>query len=294
MDDYQMHPITIDSIKSLCNCDYLDNDLVIFDEIAKVPIPDEPRRMGCILMALCLNGTATYNVDTKAHHVKAGDVIIISTNQVTDSFNMSADCSGMAFMMSENFFREIISGMHEISSLFLFSRQHPVCNLEPDEVYLTKNYIKSLIYKLKENTHRYRRETVMSLLRTMIYDLSNVIYRIMQDNEKKSTRADRIFSEFLLLVENNYRTQRRVGWYALNLGITPKYLSEMVRVASRRTPNDWIDDYVTLELRVLLRNTNKNIKEITEEMNFPNQSFLGKYFKEHVGISPSAYRKCKG
>ena len=101
MDDYQMHPITIDSIKSLCNCDYLDNDLVIFNEIAKVPIPDEPRRMGCILMALCLNGTATYNVDTKAHHVKAGDVIIISTNQVTDSFNMSADCSGMAFMMSE-------------------------------------------------------------------------------------------------------------------------------------------------------------------------------------------------
>lgn len=62
---------------------------------------------------------------------------------------------------------------------------------------------------------------------------------------------------------------------------------------SRRTPNDWIDDYVTLELRVLLRNTNKNIKEITEEMNFPNQSFLGKYFKEHVGISPSAYRKGK-
>lgn len=67
----------------------------------------------------------------------------------------------------------------------------------------------------------------------------------------------------------------------------------MVKVASRRTPNDWIDDYVTLELRVLLRNTNKNIKEITEEMNFPNQSFLGKYFKEHVGISPSAYRKGK-
>ena len=67
MDDYQMHPITIDSIKSLCNCDYLDNDLVIFDEIAKVPIPDEPRRMGCILMALCLNGTATYNVDNNKY-----------------------------------------------------------------------------------------------------------------------------------------------------------------------------------------------------------------------------------
>ena len=46
-----------------------------------------------------------------------------------------------------------------------------------------------------------------------------------------------------------------------------------------------------LELRVLLKNSTKNIKEITKELNFPNQSFLGKYFKEHVGASPSEYRK---
>lgn len=293
MENYSLHPITIDSIKSLCNCPCLDNDLAIFDEIAKMPIPDEPRRMGCILVALCLNGTAKYNVDTKEHCVEAGDVIIISTNQVTDSFNMSDDCSGMAFMMSENFFREIISGIHEISSLFLFSRRHPVCRLLPDEAYVMKNYIKALIYKINEQTHRYRRETVISLMHTMIYDLSNVIYRIMQDNDTKTSRAEKIFADFLQLVETNFRSQRRVGWYALNMGITPKYLSEMIRMASRRTPNDWIDDYVTLELRVLLRNTSKSIKEITEIMNFPNQSFLGKYFKEHVGISPSEYRKRK-
>ena len=42
---------------------------------------------------------------------------------------------------------------------------------------------------------------------------------------------------------------------------------------------------------MLLKNTTKSIKEITDELNFPNQSFLGKYFKEHVGVSPSVYRK---
>ena len=46
-----------------------------------------------------------------------------------------------------------------------------------------------------------------------------------------------------------------------------------------------------MELRVLLKNTSKSIKEIAQEMHFPNQSFLGKYFKEHVGVSPSEYRK---
>lgn len=73
--------------------------------------------------------------------------------------------------------------------------------------------------------------------------------------------------------------------------ISPKYLSETVKNISGRAPNEWIDNYVTLELRSLLRNTTKSVKEIANEMNFQNQSFLGKYFKEHVGISPVAYRK---
>ena len=75
------------------------------------------------------------------------------------------------------------------------------------------------------------------------------------------------------------------------LRITAKYLSETVKQVSRRTPNDWIDNYVVMELRVQLKNTTKSIKEIAQEMCFPNQSFLGKYFKEHVGVSPMAYRK---
>jgi len=82
-----------------------------------------------------------------------------------------------------------------------------------------------------------------------------------------------------------------VSWYAQQLDITPKYLSEMVKQVSKRTPNEWIDNYVTREIRVLLKNTTKSIKDIAVEMNFPNQSFLGKYFKEHAGVSPSAYRK---
>jgi len=82
-----------------------------------------------------------------------------------------------------------------------------------------------------------------------------------------------------------------VGWYAQQLCISPKYLSEMVKNVSLRTPNEWIDNYVTMELRVILKNSSKSIKQIALEMNFPNQSFLGKYFKEHVGMSPSKYRK---
>jgi len=92
-------------------------------------------------------------------------------------------------------------------------------------------------------------------------------------------------------VEDNFRHERRVGWYGEQLCITPKYLSETVKMVSKRTPIEWIDNYVTLEMRVLLKNTNMSLKEIAQELHFPNQSFLGKFFKEHVGMSPTDYRK---
>jgi AraC-like DNA-binding protein len=139
--------------------------------------------------------------------------------------------------------------------------------------------------------HPYRTELVKAWLLSMFYDMSGVIYRVEQQGQKVQTRADAFFAQFIRLLELNFRNERRVSWYAEQLGITAKYLSEVVKQVSKRTPTDWIDNYVILEMRVLLKNSTKNIKEIADELNFPNQSFLGKYFKEHVGMSPSEFRK---
>ena len=145
--------------------------------------------------------------------------------------------------------------------------------------------------KMRATDNKFRRDIVRTLILAMFYDLSNVIVRLQESESKKQTRADSIFTQFIRLVELNFRKERRVGWYAEQLCITPKYLSETVKNVSNRTPNEWIDSYVSLELRVLLKSTTKSIKEISDDMNFPNQSFLGKFFREHVGVSPSAYRK---
>ena len=144
---------------------------------------------------------------------------------------------------------------------------------------------------MRATDNKFSRDIVRTLILAMFYDLSNVIVRLQESESKKQTRADSIFTQFIRLVELNFRKERRVGWYAEQLCITPKYLSETVKNVSNRTPNEWIDSYVSLELRVLLKSTTKSIKEISDDMNFPNQSFLGKFFREHVGVSPSAYRK---
>ena len=269
----------------------IDNDLILFEDITKVPLPNNPSRMKALFLALCTSGHAQYTVDTKMHEVSAGDVIIISEEQVVADYKLSDDCKGIALIMSYNFFQNIVSGIHELSPLFLFARTHPVFHLDDNQTKALENDIEHIKEKIADVGHRFRRELVVTMLKALIIDMSNIIYQFQQVGDEMQTRAEVIFRDFIQAVEKNYRTERRVSWYAQQLCITSKYLSETVRTVSRRTPSDWIDSYVTRELRVMLRNSTMSIKQIADELNFANQSFLGKYFKEHVGMSPSKFRK---
>lgn len=269
---------------------FLDNDLLLTERINEAPMPTEPRRMNFILIGLCIRGEVMYQLDTQKQVITPGDILIVTDRHVVDSYQHSPDMEGLCMMMSVNFFREIIQNVGDISSLFLFSRLHPVMRLEQKEINTFKEYFQAIKRKINDESNHFRKDLIRTLLLAMFYDLSNIIYRVKNDG-KPQTRAQIIFTKFIKLVEQNFRQERRVSWYAEQLCITAKYLSETVKSASQRTPNEWIDNYVILELRVQLKKSTKNIKEIAEELNFPNQSFLGKYFKEHVGMSPSKYRR---
>ena len=77
------------------------------------------------------------------------------------------------------------------------------------------------------------------------------------------------------------------------LAVAAKYLTTIIRKTSGRTAAEWIDDYVVLEAKNLLKYSTMSIQEIAYCLNFPNQSFFGKYFRSHTGMTPSAYRMSK-
>ena len=269
---------------------YLGNDLLLTEHINEVPMPTEPRYMNFILIGLCTKGEVMYQLDTIKQEIGPGDILVVSDRHIVDSYQHSDDMEGLCMIMSVNFFREIIQNVRDISSLFLFSRLHPVMSLGLEEIQTFKEYFQVIKEKIGDKRNRFQKDLIKSLLLAMFYDLSNIIYR-RKKGEKPKSRQEIIFTRFIKLVEQNFRHERRVSWYASEQKITPKYLSESVKSVSHRTPNEWIDYYTILELRVKLRNTLKPIKEIADELNFPNQSFLGKFFKDRVGMSPSQYRK---
>ena len=288
----QIKETDINKAKSWSESVFLDNDLLLTEHINKAPMPTEPRKMNFILIGLCTKGRIRYQLDTQEMIITPGDILIVSERHIVDHYEPSPDMEGLCMMMSVNFFHEIIQNVRDVNSLFLFARKHPVLSLTPKEQESFKEYFHVIQQKIGDEDNYFRKDLIRTLLLAMFYDVGNIIHSMKEsDNEKAQSRGEAIFATFIKLVEAHYRQERRVGWYAQQLCISPKYLSEMVKNVSLRTPNEWIDNYVTMELRVILKNSSKSIKQIALEMNFPNQSFLGKYFKEHVGMSPSKYRK---
>ena len=96
--------------------------------------------------------------------------------------------------------------------------------------------------------------------------------------------------DFIGLVREHHRRERTVAFYADKLFISPKYLSLIIKETLGRSAAEIIDDYVILEAKNLLRFSGKDIQQVSYELNFPNQSSFGKYFKHLTGLSPSEYQ----
>lgn len=292
MEKIQITETSLAAAKQWENSVFLEDDLLLVEHMSEVSLSQDPRRMNFILVGLCTRGHLSYNMDTQRQVVNAGDMFVVSERHVIDNYQASADLDGLCFMVSVKFFHEIIQNIGDMSALFLFAQHNPVVRLNEHNQQTFKEYYAVIRRKIQNADNHFLKDLVRTLLLALLYDLGNIIYHaVPTENTEHQSRADVIFNKFIAMVESNYKRERRVNWYAKQQGITPKYLSECVKHVSRRTPNEWIDNYVLLELRILMRNSTKSIKDITVEMNFPNQSFLGKYFKEHIGMSPSEYRR---
>lgn len=287
--EHKRRELTVESIRELYGGSHVANDVLLVDDFEGGMKVEAPADVQCLMFALCLEGECRYVVDAVEHVVRAGDIVVVGKGQTLSSISGGVPFKSIAMVMSYELFNESVKDVHDLSSLFLFTKNHPVYNLNPDEAAAIREYYSLIHRKVDDESHTYRRETVISLFRALLCDIANVMYRVQCDDYPVS-RAEEIFMDFIALVELHHSHERRVGWYSQQLCLSPKYMSGAVKSVSRRTPNQWIDYYVMRDLRVELRNTSHSVKEIASKMNFSSQSLLGKYFKERAGMSPKEYR----
>ena len=160
-----------------------------------------------------------------------------------------------------------------------------------------EDYLK-LIGKLANSELPMYKDAVRSLISSMvsiaagqwIADINRLRDEKVVKLNSRSEHKTLTFRQFIKLVSENYTQQRQVIFYADQLCMSPKYLSKLVKDVSGKSALEWIDSYVLLEAKHLLKYSDMPIKEIVFRLNFSNQTVFYKYFKAHTGMTPTDYR----
>lgn len=289
-----LRTLNIDEALNVCgNRSFsMGKDLLVLDDVAIADIEEMPMQLGFLLICLCTSGETRFTLSNQERVMQKGDLLISLGEQVFKEASMSDDFHATAVLMSRSYAQDCIVGLSYMWPYLLYVMEHPVCHLSEEEQTWIMECYNLLRRRLKRNQGRYLREAIISLTRAFYFEICNLLdSRVHPESSLKQTRAYTIFDQFIQLVSQNFKRERSVEWYSSEMCLTPKHLSEVVKSVSGKTAGQWITSLVMIETKTLLQNTTLSIKEIAKEMNFPNQSFLGKYFKNIEGISPSDFRK---
>lgn len=269
------------------NC--INDDFIVINDLQQLGIEKGyPVKLGVLGISLCLYGELTVEINMIEHHVSAGNLVITLPEDILQHNEISDHVKGLFIIVSQRFIEEAFPQIEDILPVFLYIQRHPCLNLSAQECVRIQGFYNFFVQHLEDNSP-YRDKIVRSILQSMIYYIAGVV-NLDKDNHKKE-RKEELFSHFVQLIIKNYKKSKKLDFYAQQLFISPKYLSDIIKKISGQSAHDWIDRYILLEAKILLRTSDKTIAQIADELNFPNNSFFSKYFKKNCGITPKEYRR---
>ncbi len=241
----------------------------------------------------CHSGEARIEIDLLEYDITPNTQIIFLPNSIINYSYASPDLSISYITFSNAFFQEATVRLDP--SFFHFLKENPVVTLPVERTRTINGLIIALedLYKDKENC--FRLQILRNYIQSFLLDIYDKTHRIFEQNRPEGiSRQEELFKRFIQLIHKHCLNQREVSFYAQKMFITPRYLSAITQVVAGETAKNIIDKHVILEIKVLLESTDLSIQEIANRLQFPDQSFFGRYFKKHIGISPQYYRRKLG
>ncbi len=271
--------------------DNLDSDTFLsrdyIDSIENLKI-GTPFKMRFTMMLFCISGKMNIQINLVSHTLNAGEMLIVHEGTITTGLSM--DPTIRLFIMG--FTSSFIGSFHSsrMSKMdFTKFLDTSVIKLRPEDMNDIFSIYKVINNRLRQHDFTFKNEMIWFELQAIECILADEL----KDNhpaERSMSRKQIIIRDFLLLVGKYATKQREISFYARQLCISPKYLGQVVTELSGETPHKWICRQVILEAKALLADHNLTIQQISEALNFTNQSFFGTFFRQHTGISPKAYR----
>ena len=250
-----------------------------------------PCRIDAFIIGVGTEGETSVSFNLHEFKLKKDSIFIFTPKNVLQ-VNSQQYFKADVIAISPDFMRRINIDIKNMMPLFLKFVENPA--LTPEESRSMRGMIAQIERETRGPETHFSFDIVSGLIAATIYKVGDIMYHYLAEHPEgqnnSHNRAEEYFKQFTHLLGEHFREERSVGFYARQLCITPKYLTTLIKRISGQSVSEWIDNYVILEAKTLLKYSTMSIQEIAYYLNFPNQSFFGSYFKRNTGMSPSQYK----
>lgn len=251
-----------------------------------------PLRLKGLGLVVCRQGSFQFSLNQADFHAKAGDTLFIPEDAAFRILQESEDLEVYILVYQIEPIRDIIG--NSVASMYMYSQLTPElsCVWPTGEESEFIKYMSLLdnVLQMEENTFSLYEKKL--LLLALTYRICSIYNRkLISAGEEAVGRKNEIFIRLIQLIEKYYMQERGVEFYADKLCLSPKYLSAVSKSICGYTVQELVFKAIIRKSISLLKNTQKDIQEISNEFGFPNASYFGTFFKKQMGISPQQYRK---
>jgi len=223
---------------------------------------------------------------------RKNDVVVAPPNAIKQLVKVSPDAVGMFVSFTINFLSQAGMPKHDHDLMNYFTSQgRPVWSLPADDAKALRKMIGDILNRCRAvQTRPFGKEQLYHTFFVFMYEMAAQSQKHAPATIAQMSRKEALVIRFAELVSLHVHQHRAVQHYAQLLHVTPKYLTETVKEISGRSAGEIIDEFVILECKLLLDDPQHSIAQVAAQLNFSDQSFFGKFFKRHTGISPKKYR----
>ena len=255
-----------------------------------------PSRLNALIIGVGTEGETSLMSNLQEFRLKKDSLFIFSPKHILQ-VQSNNRFKAHLIVIAPDFLKRINIGIKRMMPLFLQFGSLPCMELTHAESQSLRSFISMVEQELKGSETDFSSEIIGGLIAATIYKVGDILTHYLTEHPEVDSpihnRAEEYFRQFTELLGEHYKHERSVGFYARQLCITPKYLTTLIKRISGKSVSEWIDNYVILEAKTLLKYSNMSVQEIAYYLNFPNQSFFGSYFKRNAGMSPSQYKAKK-
>lgn len=270
--------------------EYDDERMIIRDIIDTIDMT-APIQLNKYHLIMIEEGELVIDVNHRRFNLKKHSSIHLNVGDTVRSITVSKGINGYHITFSAGFQNEMRTARKSPINIQL-KKEFPFQEFSEEEFDFLSTSVRMLKRYASDNSHHYQALVIKNEVQNLLLNISDKRRKNHGENMENATHKEVLMKRFKSLLEGHCHEHHNVTWYADALMISPDYLSKLIRESEGRSARSIINESIINNAEVLMKQPELSLKEISERLNFPDQSSFGRFFKTNTGKSPKEFRKC--